>query len=126
MRRGANKLYYYFFCRFLLTWFVFFAILRREVIKKGVEMPIEDFYKTVFIRKCKGCDKRCELGVKYTEYFVYDSEYAFFPVINDKVVRNYTYENGKNVEVYCDCPEAAKRLLDTKMKFLCENYKRKR
>lgn len=89
-------------------------------------MPIEDFYKTIFIRKCKGCDKKCELGVKYTEYFVYDSEYAFFPVINDKVVRNYTYENGKNVEVYCDSPEAAKRLLDTKMKLLCENYKRKR
>lgn len=89
-------------------------------------MPIEDFYKTVFIRKCKGCDKRCELGVQYTVYSVYDCEYAFFPVINDKVVRNYIDENGKKQEVFCDDPRTAKWLLDTKMKCLCENYKRKR
>ncbi|MBE6460370.1 MAG: hypothetical protein E7007_00485 [Alphaproteobacteria bacterium] len=89
-------------------------------------MPIEDFYKTVFIRKCKGCENGCRLGIKYTEYFVYDSEYAFFPVINDKVIRNYIDENGKKQEVHCDSPEAAKRLLDTRMKCLCENYKRKR
>ena len=93
--------------------------------RKGNKMPLSKFYEVVGVGKCDGCDKLCDIGIKRDIYSIYDSEYAYFPVVAGRLVRRYINEVGKLQDIYCPTPEQCYDFLKSNPKHICEHYKSK-